>query len=223
MRVLLLLLLMPSRSVMAQERTMDFSGPFGVSGVLVEGNVKTKERIILRELTFAQGDTLAATDLYEHLKRSRQNLLNLGLFNTVSLLPTFLGPHEVFITITVNERWFWWPQPFVRFADPNFNTWWLTKDLSRLNVGASISHYNTRGLNETLYMKFQFGYSKQFGLHYRIPYVDRKQRWGLTVGGDYGQQDEITIGTEDNKRVLLSTPAANIIGQWSADIQATLR
>ncbi len=222
-RVLLLLLLMPSRSVMAQERTMDFSGPFGVSGVLVEGNVKTKERIILRELTFAQGDTLAATDLYEHLKRSRQNLLNLGLFNTVSLLPTFLGPHEVFITITVNERWFWWPQPFVRFADPNFNTWWLTKDLSRLNVGASISHYNTRGLNETLYMKFQFGYSKQFGLHYRIPYVDRKQRWGLTVGGDYGQQDEITIGTEDNKRVLLSTPADNIIGQWSADIQATLR
>lgn len=223
LRVLLLLLLLPSGAATAQDGALDFNGPFGVSGVLVEGNATTKERIILRELTFAQGDTLAATELYDRLKRSRQNLLNLGLFNTVSLLPTFLGPHKVFITITVNERWFWWPQPFVRFADPNFNTWWLTKDLSRLNIGASVDHYNTRGLNETLYLKFQFGYSKQFGLHYRIPYVDHRQRWGLTIGGDYGQQDEITIGTEDNKRVLLKTPADNIIGQWSADAQVTLR
>jgi outer membrane protein assembly factor BamA len=223
LRILFLLLLLHPRTVKAQDRVMDFSGPFGVSGIVVEGNAKTKERIILRELTFAKGDTLDANTLYDRLKRSRQNLLNLGLFNTVGLLPTFLGPHEVFITITVNERWFWWPTPIVRFADPNFNTWWLTKDLGRLNIGAYIFHYNTRGLNETLYAQVQFGYSKQFGLRYRFPFIDRRQRWGLTVGGAYLEQDEITIGTVDNKRILLKTPEDNIIDQRSADLQATLR
>ncbi|MEO5585549.1 MAG: hypothetical protein ABIQ75_08850, partial [Flavobacteriales bacterium] len=57
------LLLLATLSTFAQQRVMDFTGPFGVSGVLVEGNKRTKERIILRELTFQQGDTLTAAEL----------------------------------------------------------------------------------------------------------------------------------------------------------------
>lgn len=217
------ILLLAFLGTFAQSRTLDFTGPFGVSGILLEGNRVTKERIILRELTFHEGDSLGADELYERLERSRQNLLNLGLFNTVTLLPTFLGPREVFITITVNERWFWWPTPILRFADPNFNTWWLTKDLTRLNVGAYIYRYNMRGQNETLFAKVQLGYSKEFGLNYRVPYVDKNQRWGLGVGGGYGEQDEITIGTVDNKRVFLKTPQNNILRYWKAGAKATLR
>lgn len=208
--VAMLFLLVPGLRLTAQERPMDFHGPFGVSGILVEGNRQTKERTILRELTFQEGDTLAADELYQRLARSQENLLNLGLFNTASLLPTFLGPNEVFITITVNERWYWWPQPVLRFADPNFNTWWLSKDLSRLNFGVDLYRYNLRGRNETLMAKVQLGYSKEFGLTYRIPFVDRRQRWGVQVSGAYGEQDEITIGTSGNKRVFLQTPTENI-------------
>ena len=217
------LLLLATLGSFAQQRVMDFTGPFGVSGILVEGNRRTKERIILRELTFRQGDTLTADELYERLARSSENLLNLGLFNTATLLPTYLGPHEVFITITLNERWFWWPTPIVRFADPNFNTWWLTKDLSRLNIGAWFFRYNMRGRNETLFAKVQLGYSKEFGLNYRVPFVDKRQRWGFEVGGAYGEQDEITIGTVGNKRVLLKTPKDNIYHYWKAGAKVILR
>ncbi len=108
--------------------------------------------------------------------------MNLGLFNTATLLPTFIGPHEVFITITVNERWFWWPTPIFQFADPNFNTWWLTRDFRRVNFGAYIFRHNMRGMNETLYAKVQFGYAKEFALRYRFPFIDKRQRWGLSAG-----------------------------------------
>ena len=202
---------------------MEFTGPFGVSGILVDGNKQTKDRIILRELTFQEGDTLTADNLYDRLKRSRENILNLGLFNTATILPTFLGPHEIFITITVNERWFWWPAPILHFADPNFNTWWLTKDFSRLNIGAYLYRYNMRGRNETLFAKVQLGYSKEFGLNYRVPFVDKRQRWGFEVGGAYGEQDEVTIGTTGNKRELLKTPQDNIRNYWTVGAKGILR
>lgn len=215
--------LLLSAGATAQPFTMDFSGPYGISGMLVEGNKQTKERIILRELTFREGDTVDTKDLYERLARSRQNLLNLGLFNTVALLPTFLGPHEVFITITVNERWYWWPQPMIRFADPNFNTWWLSKDFGRLNYGVELNRFNMRGRNETLSALVQLGYSRRFGLRYKVPSFDRQQRWGLQLEGVYGEQDEITIGTLGNKRILLKTPLENITDQWRTGGQLTFR
>lgn len=207
----------------AQPVGTGFTGPYGISGILVEGNKQTKEKIILRELTFQEGDTLPVAELYERLDRSRQNLLNLGLFNTALLLPTFLGPHEVFITITINERWYWWPQPMIQIADPNFNTWWLTKDLRRINYGLELNRFNMRGRNETLSALVQLGYSRRFGLRYRVPSFDRAQRWGAQVEGGYGEQDEITIGTVANKRILLRTPAENIVHQWKAGAAITFR
>lgn len=207
----------------AQVPAQDFSGPYGISGILIEGNKHTKAKIILRELTFAEGDTLDAKELYARLERSRQNLLNLGLFNTVDLLPTFLGPHEAFIMLTVNERWFWWPQPVIRFADPNFNTWWLTKDFRRINYGLELNRFNMRGRNETLSGLAQLGYSRRFGLRYKVPGFDRSQRWGLQLESAYGEQDEVTAGTWGNKRILLRTPAQNILRQWKAGAMFTFR
>jgi outer membrane protein assembly factor BamA len=194
-----------------------------VAGIVVEGNKRTKERIILRELTVHEGDTLTAEALYERLERSRQNLMNTSLFNTVVILPTYLPGTEVFLTITVSERWYLWPSPIIQLADPNFNTWWLTKDFSRLNLGAYVYQYNFRGLNETIYAKLQFGYSRQFGLRYKVPYFNARQRWGVSVGGQFAEQRELTIGTVGNKRVLFSEEDRNARQEWKGDVQFSLR
>lgn len=194
-----------------------------VAGIVVEGNKRTKERIILRELTVHEGDTVTAEGLYERLERSRQNLMNTSLFNTVVILPTYLPGTEVFLTITVNERWYLWPSPIIQLADPNFNTWWLTKDFSRLNLGAYVYQYNFRGLNETIYAKLQFGYSRQFGLRYKVPYFNARQRWGVSVGGQFAEQRELTIGTVGNKRVLFSEEDRNARQEWKGDVQFSLR
>jgi len=212
----LLLALLLSGAAMAQERRV-------VAGIAVEGNKRTKERIILRELTFHEGDTLGIQDLYARLERSRQNLMNTALFNSVVLLPTYLPGTEVFITITVNERWYLWPSPILQLADPNFNTWWLTKDFTRINIGAYLYQYNFRGLNQTIFAKVQFGYARQFGLRYKVPYFDKRQRWGFSVGGQFAEQRELTIGTRANKRILFSEPDRNARSEWKADVQFSLR
>jgi outer membrane protein assembly factor BamA len=221
--VLLLCLLCPLATVIAQ-RDSAYTGPYVVSGIVVEGNRTTKERVILRELTLAQGDTVATNDqLYYLIERSRQNVYNMGLFNSVRILPLYLSSTEVFLTVTVSERWFYWPTPIFKYSDPNFNTWWLTKDFRRVYYGAFLYRYNMRGRNETLYAKVQLGYAKEFALRYRFPFIDKRQRWGLAFGAGRTQQDEITVGTAGNKREFITLRGRETRREWKGDLEATLR
>jgi len=194
-----------------------------ITGIEITGNRVTKERIILRELLMHEGDSMPASLFYERLERSRQNLVNTGLFNTVSVAPLFIDMRTVVVQVTVNERWYLWPALIFDLADPNFNTWWRTKDLSRVNYGAYLYRYNFRGRNETVYVKAQFGYTQQFALRYKVPNLDKQQRWGLSIGGGYLQQAEITAGTLGNERILLSRPDGPNRTEWKADLEVSLR
>ncbi|MCB0794732.1 MAG: hypothetical protein KDB88_08350 [Flavobacteriales bacterium] len=196
---------------------------FQVIGVLVHGNKVTKERVIYREITFGEGDSLTSAELYPALERSQENLINTGLFNTAVLLPVFISKDQVLVEVTVNERWYWWPSPIIEVADPNFNTWWRTREIERLNLGFYLYRYNFRGRNETLYAKAQFGYAQQYGLYYKVPFVDRKERWGFQVGGGYYQQNEITVATEENDRIFYRPISGNSRKEWNLHSEATLR
>lgn len=199
-------------------------GPYFVRGIVVEGNKTTKERVVLRELVLQEGDSVpSAEQLYYLLERSRQNVYNMGLFNSVRVVPTYLSASDVFITVTVSERWFYWPTPIFKYSDPNFNTWWLTKDFRRVYYGAFLYRYNMRGRNETLYAKVQLGYAKEFALRYRFPFIDRNQRWGLAFGAGRTQQDEITTGTTGNKRDFVTLRGRETRAEWKGDLEATLR
>lgn len=197
--------------------------PVHIMGAVVSGNKTTKEHVILRELTVRQGDTLSTTGLYLQLERSRQNLQNLGLFNTVDVLPLWISATEVLVEVTVNERWYLWPSPILELADPNFNTWWRTRDPDRLNYGLYLNKYNFRGRNETIYLQLQFGYARQFGLRYRVPWFDKRQRWGMSIGGGWFEQKEITIGTRGNVRIFHSPVIGNAREETHADAELTYR
>lgn len=194
-----------------------------VYGVTIMGNKTTRERIILRELVIKEGDSLASDALYERLERCRQNLMNTGLFNTVTVMPLYLDQRSVIVEVTVNERWYIWPALIFDLADPNFNTWWLTKDFDRVNYGLYLYKYNLRGRNETAYIKAQFGYTKQFAFRYKVPNLDARQRWGISVGGSFEEQAEITAATVDNVRILLRDRSGTNRDRWRADVEATLR
>ncbi len=194
-----------------------------IFGITITGNKVTHEPIILRELLVKEGDSLGLADFYERTERSRQNLMNTGLFNTVSVLPLFLNATSVIVVVVVYERWYWWPGLVFQLADPNFNTWWLTRDPDRVNYGVTLNRYNFRGRNETIHAVAQFGYTQQFALQYRVPYVDRRQHWGIALGGGYEQQAEVTAGTVNNERILLRNPdGPNRTERWGA-LEVTLR
>jgi outer membrane protein assembly factor BamA len=171
-----------------------------VKELKIIGNKSTMERIILRELPFQIGEKIPATKLKEILERAKSNLLNTLLFNFVTLEPVYFDSVNISIYITVEERWYWWPTPIFEIQETNFNTWWQTKDLERINYGLLLVKENFRGRKERLSFKFQAGYTEQASINYKIPYINKKQTHGLNMGFSYNRNHEITYATTNNVR-----------------------
>ncbi|HYG51864.1 MAG TPA: BamA/TamA family outer membrane protein, partial [Flavobacteriales bacterium] len=171
-----------------------------MANIVLLGNIHTHDEVIYRELTFAAGDTVL--NLQAEIQRSRSNLINTLLFNFVDIKEAKIDSMYSDVMVVVKERWYIWPFPIFKFADPNFNTWWISKDFSRTNYGINLLWRNLRGWNEDLGFKTQLGYSKEFAVAYRMPYLTKRLRLGMLVGANYTQQEEITVGTVENKRIF---------------------
>jgi hypothetical protein len=180
-----------------------------VSDIVFDGNEITQEKILLRELPFLKGDTLNWSDYKISLERTKANLLNTSLFNFVSITPIFIAKNQVLINISVIERWYVYPLPIFELAETNFSTWWQTKDFKRTNYGGFLLWNNFRGLNQTLFATARFGYTKKFGLRYKVPFLDKAQKFGMDISANYFENYEINYGTIDNKRVFYSQLGGN--------------
>jgi len=179
-----------------------------IDSVIISGNKLTKEKIILRELTFSTGDTLHALDFGNELKTSRQNLLNTSLFNFATLSDSVISDnHFTHVTVTVKlvERWYIWPFPIFEVSDRNFNSWWETKDFNRVNYGLYLIKENCRGRMETIKLLLRQGYEERYELSYTIPYINKKQTLGAGLGFGWGQNHEIAYQTVNNELQFVKT------------------
>ncbi|MBT1705480.1 POTRA domain-containing protein [Chryseosolibacter indicus] len=176
-----------------------------INRIFVTGNRITRDRIILRELSLKPGDTFFSNDLAGILELDRRKLLNTRLFNTVEIKTLELEPLKIDLVIDVNERWYTFPAPIFDIADRNFNEWWQNydHDLRRVNYGLRLYQYNMRGRNETLRFHAQFGFQRRFELMYRFPYIDRKQKQGLTIDLSFTETKNTAFKTDDHKYVFL--------------------
>lgn len=177
-----------------------------VREIRFEGNRITRESILQREMTFAVGDSLLLEDLAKACEVSSSLLFNTRLFNFVDYTIAETVPGEIEVTFNVVERWYWWPQFMFELADPNFNTWWESRDLSRINYGFELYRQNFRGRNQDLKIRMKLGYTNEFGFSYRIPFFSRNQQVGMQFGFSYREQDEITVGTRNNRRIFYLEP-----------------
>lgn len=84
-----------------------------VKRIQIEGRRWTKTWVIERELEIAPGDTLQP----EALTRSRNNLLNLGIFNYVEVTADSEGT----VTISLAESWHLWPIIDVNLENTQIN------------------------------------------------------------------------------------------------------
>ncbi|MFZ6050415.1 BamA/TamA family outer membrane protein [Halocola ammonii] len=190
----------------AQKTPTDSTLKKVVKGFVIDGNKQTHNRIIQREVPFKVGDTLRVFELEYQCVLARKNIFNTHLFNFVEVTPVYTDNENVFVKISVTERWYWWPAPVFENADPNFNIWWERRDFSRANYGLILYKQNFRGRNEDLYLKAKLGYTNEFKVTYRIPFINKSQNLGLTLSGLYKEQDEITYATFNNERVFYRHP-----------------
>lgn len=171
-----------------------------VAKISFQGNKRTKEKIIQRELTFAVNDSINIKDIDKSILRTQQNLMNTSLFNFVSITYQFNADStQVQFLVDVKERWYTWPAPIFEIQDRNFNSWWETKDLFRINYGMYLTFQNVRGRNETAVLKFRKGYTELYGFNYRIPYINKKQTIGINTAFSYLRNNEVAYSTYGNK------------------------
>jgi outer membrane protein assembly factor BamA len=172
-----------------------------IGRIIIIGNKTTHDRIISRELSLKQGDTISSKRIAAVLDMDQRKIYNLRLFNTVELRWLELTNGIADLLVEVNERWYTFPVPIFELSDRNFNEWWQNygHDFGRVNYGLRLYRYNFRGRNETLRFTAQFGYTRKFELSYRIPYIDRQQRHGLIFDFNYGEPKNLAYFTEDHK------------------------
>ncbi len=175
-----------------------------IGNIVLKGNKKTKNYILLRELLFKTGDVLTEKELAIKLQQSKEFIFNTALFLEVTATIANIQNNVADIEIAVKERWYFFPLPYFRLVSRNFNQWWVNENrsLDRVNYGIKFMQANTTGQNDNLNIWLINGYNKQITARYGLPFVDKSLRHGFNVGFLYATQREINYTTQYNKQVF---------------------
>ncbi len=136
-----------------------------VEGFKVKGNVKTKDKVILREIRVKKGEPFNAKDA----RRSMQRIYNLGYFEDVNMkLNPGREPNGVEMEVTVVEG--------------NTGTFGIGAGYSDADgfVGMiSLGDKNFRGTGDKINVRWEFGgndhNNKNYEISYTKPWIDNKE------------------------------------------------
>ena len=173
-----------------------------VSNIVIVGNDRTREHVILREIPFKKGDSLLISQLEEHKKAAIQTLNQTTLFNFVEANITYLDSSHILWDFEVRERWYIWPGVIFSLAETNINSWWENKDFDRINYGFFIQDYNFRGRKESLALNFQYGWTRKIGINYQVPGLNKKRTLGAGLEVYYSNNREVNYGSFNNERLF---------------------
>ena len=158
-----------------------------IDEIKILGNKKTKENIILRELTLKEGIIISKDKFISIIEEDKRKIINTDLFNEVGFKIQIIKENHVIIIINVLESIYWVPTIIFELSDRNFNDWWenFNHDFNRINYGLGFAHYNISGRADEFEVLLRLGFIKQFQTSYYIPYITKKQKGGLYIGFDY--------------------------------------
>lgn len=177
---------------------------YTIGNITLNGNKRTKNYIVFREVSFKKGDTLTPSQLTEQLELSRQQIMNTTLFVDVVVYVTNIEKKIANIMIDVKERWYLFPLPYFKLIDRNFNQWWFDqkRNLDRVNYGIKFFHNNVSGRNDKISLDLVTGYNRQIAVNYNQPFADKTLKHGFAVGFSYNQQREMNYKTINNKQAF---------------------
>lgn len=150
-RLLLLFFFLLIHQVLAQDIVRD---------IFIQGNEKTSDQVIRRELLFENGQVVSDS----LLEYSRKRIENLLLFNRVEFIKM---PAENYfdLLILVSEQMYLFPYPTITRED---------RDWQKLTYGFGLAHTNFRGHNEKVFISMFFGYRPGYQVQYFNPWVHQK-------------------------------------------------
>ncbi len=128
-----------------------------VRQIIMVGNDKTKEQIILREMKTREGDLYNDAQVEE----DRMRIQNLRLFTRVEIHPI---PVEggVDLLVILSEQWYIFPYLILNVNDRSWD---------KLSYGLGLAHQNVAGRNIHLNGAFWLGYNPGVKLSYANPWI----------------------------------------------------
>ncbi len=155
--ILLLLISVIVNSVAGYAQVPDSvkDNSFVVSKIRIIGNNKTKDYVILNELTFSVGDTIDN----KILEYNRERIYGLKIFNFVDIL-TDNAPQFKKVIIVVKETWTIFPTPYLNYRK---------NSIKYSQYGINFLYKNFRGRNETIMANLGFGFDPNIYLQYFNP------------------------------------------------------
>lgn len=183
---------------------------FLISQISFEGNRRTQDSTLLREMSIREGDLLSIEEITRQLNAGKDRLTNLGLFTDVSGNLHFdeENPDQVKVLVKVKEGLFFIPIPIIELADRNFNVWWSdhNRDFKYVNLGTNLKLKNITGNADELSLLAQWGYDRKFFIRYWSPYFDQERKWRFSLEGYYASNKEVITLTENGKPEYLRNP-----------------
>lgn len=193
-----------------------------VRHIIIDGNKRTRESTILREVTFKEGDSLETDRIMKAMELSRNHVQNTGLFNEVIMNIKNWNGDSLDVAITVKERWYTIPVPALDLYDRNFNVWWFDHDhdLRWIQAGIRLYQNNLTGRNDGLKMAALFGFKQTLAIDYTLPYFDAVQKHGFHFTASYNRSRNIAYDRVNNKELIHED--VNYYQRKSLDIAADI-
>ncbi|HEX2901437.1 MAG TPA: POTRA domain-containing protein, partial [Bacteroidia bacterium] len=165
-----------------------------VDSIVVVGLKKTKLPVVTRQMVFQAGDTIDISELDALNKVNKDNIYNMGLFTSV-VIANEIGDSAIEVHISVQERWYVWPNPYVSLAERVWSEWLDDPDLDRLVYGLGVEWSNLSGWNDKLVVYAQGGYTQALTATYSRPFLFPKPKIDATVSLTFLNDKEIGYGT----------------------------
>lgn len=186
MKSLLALLLCCASVAFAQELDSTAARPPApdslrrVVAVTVAGNTRTKDFVILREMSLRPGSAITV----ELVEYDKNRIYSLGLFNRVEIRVMPKDSSAADLLVEVSERWYLFPYPIFGLKD---------RDWGKAYYGVGLLHNNFRGRNEKLFAALVLGFDPSLSLYYRNSFLDET--------GTYFLEGRLTLSRVRNRSV----------------------
>jgi outer membrane protein assembly factor BamA len=171
--------------------------------IVLEGNKKTKETTILRELNLHVGDSVLVSEMGTRLEENQKRLMSTGLFEKAELNIKNWNTttHSIEFQVKVKEVVSFYVLPWIELADRNFNVWWNEKhhSLKRLNYSGTFVWRNMTGRKDPLRAKVQVGFTPKIELDYKQPALNKQQTLGMNANVFWSRDKEVWYNTIADK------------------------
>ena len=114
-----------------------------IESIKIQGNSKTKEYIILREIKQEINKPWTSESIIEDKNR----IYNLGLFSSVDIEII-----ENTYQVTVSEMWYIWPFPIIKYDNKS----------EKISYGGGVAHNNFRGRDTDIVFGATLGNVKEY-------------------------------------------------------------